>query len=190
MANQTLINLKKIYNIENDGTILELLRNARNSKANLDNFGRVVAKRKKDLAQKLLDEQKSTETKPEPAKEVVEVSVAPKTQETRNSNPVSRTENAQNTRREQFARPQGDRQFSSQRPNNGQRTFNQNGERPFTPRNQNGMQGQRPQRDGYNRNGQSGKPPFANKPRPQGTTGAKGTNFVSTKQNLKTKFFL
>ena len=35
MANQTLINLKSIYNIENDGTILEILRNIRNSCTNV-----------------------------------------------------------------------------------------------------------------------------------------------------------
>ena len=185
MANQTLINLKKIYNIENDGIILELLRTARNSKANLDNFGKNIVKRKKDLAQKMIEEQKKrVEVKPEPEKEVVEVSVAQKPQEPK-PQVAQRPENSQNTRREQqFGRPQGERQFSSQRPNNGQRTFNQNGERQFTPRNQNGPQGQKPQRDGFNRNGQQGnKPPFGNRPRPQGATGGKGTNFVSTKQN-------
>ena len=53
MANNTLNNLKSIYNIENNGTILEILRNIRNSRSNLDTFGKSVVKRKKEIALKI-----------------------------------------------------------------------------------------------------------------------------------------
>ncbi len=169
MANQ-LINLKKIYNIESDGTILEILRGLRNSKANLDAFGKAIVKRRKEVSFKEAEEKRELEQKTAEPKPVEKVFATQENKEMRKTEPV-KTEFRPN-----------DRNFSNQRSqNNNFRKFNsQNGERQFSPRpQQNGQQRPFRENNNFNRNGQQGKP--FNKPQGQGT--GKGMNFVSTKQN-------
>ena len=170
MANNTLINLKKIYNIENDGTILEILRNIRTSRSNLDAFGKSIVRRKKEVAIK------ETEQKIE-AKPVV----AEKVEETKPQESFVQKEN-QVAQPKPNVQPREQRQFNSQNkfvPR--ERSQTPNGNRQFTPR---GNNPQRPQQNGFNRPNQNGNG-FGNKPfnRPQGQNNGKGTNFVSTKAN-------
>ena len=172
MANQTLINLKKIYSIENDGTILEILRGLRNSKANLEAFGKAIVKRRKEASFKEVEIKKEVVAQTQ-VKEPEKFSVAPE-------KPVeARKPELQQKPRDNGFKPNKDRVFSNQpSQNNNFRKFNQNGERQFAPRPQNGAQ--RPFRENnFNKNGQQNRP--FNKPQGQGA--GKGLNFVSTKQN-------
>jgi len=172
LANQTLINLKKIYSIENDGTILEILRGLRNSKANLEAFGKAIVKRRKEASFKEVEIKKEVVAQTQ-VKEPEKFSVAPE-------KPVeARKPELQQKPRDNGFKPNKDRVFSNQpSQNNNFRKFNQNGERQFAPRPQNGAQ--RPFRENnFNKNGQQNRP--FNKPQGQGA--GKGLNFVSTKQN-------
>lgn len=182
MANQTLINLKTIYSIENDGTILEILRNLRNSKTNLDAYGKNMAKRKKEILANKSVKEKDEEKKvvEQPKIDVQPVSDVEKTKVVSENEKKSQTQPMKNQQRANFNNQKNNQ--NQQRTFDNKRNFDKNSQRPngqFQPR-QNGNRPQNSQFGNKNFNGQNARP-FNNQK--NGNFAGKGTNFVSTKAN-------
>lgn len=73
MANQALQNLKKIHELQKEGEITQLLRDLRNTKSQVDNFGRELTNKKKQLENELLAKVE-VKVEPEP-EEKIEVEI-------------------------------------------------------------------------------------------------------------------
>ncbi len=184
MAN-TIENLKKIFEIQKEGVLLEMLREVRNAKSEIDTFSKKLATRKKQLEINALkvEQPKEVENKPET---IEQPTVKPeiKKEETSLPNFVDGQKSSQNNYRK------FDNQDRNQNRGNFQNNrFNNSNQRDFRNINNN-----------FNRQGQNnGNRNFGNKPfspngqnRPQGNfnrpmqNGGKrpnGANFVSTKVN-------
>ncbi len=157
MANQTLNNLRTIHELQKDGTLLELLRNVRTAKSDLEGFTRTLQ------AQKRIVEQKETE-KVEAEKTTVEVKetpVAPKEE------PKPTFVDGQKSNYRKFDNS-AQRQPRSFNPN-----YNGQNRGEFKPKGQNGKP--------FNNFNNNGKTPFNPNFNKQKKTGS--NNFVSTKVN-------
>ncbi len=141
MANQALNNLKMIHNMQKEGSLLELLRDLRALKSQLDEMAKNLQTSKKELIAKKEAEVKATkvvEAKTEQPKEkeqVVQNSVVQKPQNEQPSFSNTKTQN-NNFKRFDNKNPQQNRFQDQRRPNfaNKQKPFEQNKQGPKSPK--------------------------------------------------------
>ncbi len=174
MANQTLNNLKSIHEIQKEGTILELLRNVRTAKTDMDTFAKSL------LNQKRLLEEEAKKVQEEKKEEAVKVESIKESQPEQKPAPVFANGNQNSNNSFKKFDNRNDRPYNNQNSFNKDRNQNKfnnyNGQnKPFNrPQGQNGYQGgfnrDRAQNAGFNRNNSQNKKFGSN-------------NFVSTKVN-------
>jgi len=141
LANQTLNNLRTIHELQKDGALLELLRNVRTAKSDLETLTKTLQSQKKVIEQKALE-------KVEEEKVVEEIKITPvapveKAQpkpafvdgQKASQNNFRKFDNSQRPQR-----PFGQNNYNGQnrgdfkRPNNpNSKPFNPNGKAPFNP---------------------------------------------------------
>lgn len=174
MANQTLNNLKSIHEIQKEGTILELLRNVRTAKTDMDTFAKSL------LNQKRLLEEEAKKVQEEKKEEAAKVESIKESQPEQKTAPVFANGNQNSNNSFKKFDNRNDRPYNNQNSFNKDRNQNKfnnyNGQnKPFNrPQGQNGYQGgfnrDRAQNAGFNRNNSQNKKFGSN-------------NFVSTKVN-------
>ena len=182
MAN-TLNNLKTINQLQKDGTILELLRNVRTAKTDIDGYGKRLFAQKKTLAEQAESSAKAQAEANTAAQQPKVVEESPKMEQQK---PAPAFVDGQKPSNNNFRKFDGEQRQRPQGQNNFRRDGNngdfRNGRKDFN--------GQRPQGQGFNRGqGQGGfnRPQGQGFNRPQGQGQFAGkrpaNNFVSTKVN-------
>jgi len=201
----TIENLKKIFEIQKEGVILEMLRQVRNDKAEIENLSKKLATRKRQIEIDLEKQSKQQEIKEESkveiaakqepvASEKIEVK---KEEEKPTSNFVDGQKSSQNNYRKfdnndnnRFNNQNRNRQYNNQNGQNN-RFNNQNGQYRNNQNGFNRQQGQYGQKSfgnkPFNQNGQNQGNRFGNQNSFQNRNGQgkrpMGNNFVSTKVN-------
>ena len=69
MANQALQNLKRIHELQKEGEISKLLQTLRSSKAQVDDLGRTLAKRLKEIDVEIAQKKQAEKAREEQARE-------------------------------------------------------------------------------------------------------------------------
>ncbi len=141
MANQTLNNLRTIHELQKDGALLELLRNVRTAKSDLETLTKTLQSQKKVIEQKALEkveeEKVVEEIKITPAAPVEKAQPKPAFVDGQKAsqNNFRKFDNSQRPQR-----PFGQNNYNGQnrgdfkRPNNpNSKPFNPNGKAPFNP---------------------------------------------------------
>lgn len=179
MANQTLQNLKKIHELQKEGEINKILLNIRASKIKVDALHNKIISRKKELELAQIKATEQAEAKVQAKQEIETQTVVNKQEPAFVEQEKSPT---QETNKRTFENPNNkSRDFSNsytRKPQAGQ----DRGQRPF---------GDRGQRQNFmNKDGKTGKPPFArpqqngnNKQFQNGNKRFGNNNFVSSKGN-------
>lgn len=204
MAN-TIENLKKIFEIQKEGVILEMLRQVRNDKAEIDNLSKKLATKKKQIEINLERQAKHEEVKEEtsqvqaqPKQEPVQEKIEVKKEEEKPTPAFVAGQPQNNYRKfdnkDNFNNQNKNRQFNNQNgQNNRFNGQNQNGQFRNNQNGFNRQQGQNGQKGfgnnrPFNQNGQNQGNRFGNQNSFQNRNGqGKRTmgnnNFVSTKVN-------
>lgn len=115
MANQSLNNLKTIHSMQKEGSILELLRDLRAIKIELDEFSKSALKRKKELEIKKINELEKIRVEEENKKQQQENNVA---KETPQSSPTIK-----NQSQLQNPRPNNFKRFDDKKPQEQKQKF-------------------------------------------------------------------
>lgn len=115
MANQSLNNLKTIHSMQKEGSILELLRDLRAIKIELDEFSKSALKRKKELEIKKINELEKIRVEEENKKQQQENNVA---KETPQSSPTIK-----NQSQLQNPRPNNFKRFDNKKPQEQKQKF-------------------------------------------------------------------
>ena len=115
MANQSLNNLKTIHSMQKEGSILELLRDLRAIKTELDEFSKSALKRKKELEIKKINELEKIRVEEENKKQQQENNVA---KETPQSSPTIK-----NQSQLQNSRPNNFKRFDDKKPQEQKQKF-------------------------------------------------------------------
>lgn len=171
MANQALQNLKRIHELQKEGEISKILQELKSSKLQVDELGRNLSKKLKEL------EIQAAQNKAEASAPVVEE--VKKTEVVEEKKPAAA-----------FVEPQNNfRKFNNQQtPQRGENQFRQNGNRFENRNNDRNGNNRFNNNNGFNKDRKDGQRPQFNSNRPtggnmQGQRKFGNNNFVSSKAN-------